>query len=86
MLRHIFVPGAWPLVLTGLRIGFFITFASVLGGETLSSASGIGHAIAHEGDLLEAPPMFAWIAIVLTVTIVLNVVLSVIEKRAVRSS
>jgi ABC-type nitrate/sulfonate/bicarbonate transport system permease component len=86
MLRYIFVPGAWPIVLTGLRIGFFITFASVLGGETLSSASGIGHAIAHEGDLLESPPMFAWIAIVLTVTIVLNLVLSFVEKRAVRSA
>ncbi len=86
MLRYIFVPGAWPIVLTGLRIGFFITFASVLGGETLSSASGVGHAIAHEGDLLESPAMFAWIAIVLSVTIVLNLVLSVVEKRAVRSA
>jgi ABC-type nitrate/sulfonate/bicarbonate transport system permease component len=85
MLRYIFVPGAWPIVLTGLRIGFFIAFASVLGGETLSSASGIGHAIAHEGDLLESPPMFAWIVIVLSVTVVLNLVLSVVEKRAVRS-
>jgi ABC-type nitrate/sulfonate/bicarbonate transport system permease component len=85
MLRYIFVPGAWPIVLTGLRIGFFITFASVLGGETLSSASGIGHAIAHEGDLLESAPMFAWIVIVLSVTVMLNLILSFVEKRAVRS-
>jgi ABC-type nitrate/sulfonate/bicarbonate transport system permease component len=84
-LRYIFVPGAWPIVLSGLRIGFFITFASVLGGETLSSASGVGHAIAHEADLLDSPPMFAWIVIVLAVTIGLNLLLSLIEKRAVRS-
>jgi ABC-type nitrate/sulfonate/bicarbonate transport system permease component len=84
-LRYIFVPGAWPVVLSGLRIGFFITFASVLGGETLSSASGVGHAIAHEADLLDSPPMFAWIVIVLAVTVGLNLVLSLIEKRAVRS-
>jgi ABC-type nitrate/sulfonate/bicarbonate transport system permease component len=86
MLRNIYIPGAWPIVVTGLRIGFFITFASVLGGETLSSASGVGHQIAHEGDLLESPPMFAWIAIVLAVTIVLNLTLSFVEKRAVRSA
>jgi ABC-type nitrate/sulfonate/bicarbonate transport system permease component len=86
LLRHIFLPGAWPVVLSGLRIGFFITFASVLGGETLSSASGVGHQIAHEGDLLESAPMFAWIVIVLTVTVILNLALTVIEKRAVRSS
>ena len=84
-LRHIFIPGAWPVVLSGLRIGFFITFASVLGGETLSSASGVGHAIAHEGDLLDSPPMFAWIAIVLAVSVGLNLALSLIEKRAGRS-
>jgi ABC-type nitrate/sulfonate/bicarbonate transport system permease component len=84
-LRYIFVPGAWPVVLSGLRIGFFITFASVLGGETLSSASGVGHAIAHEADLLDSPPMFAWIVIVLAVTVGLNLVLSLIEKRAVRT-
>lgn len=86
MLRNIYLPGAWPVVLAGLRIGFFITFASVLGGETLSSASGVGHQIAHEGDLLESAPMFAWIAIVLTVTVTLNLLLTVIEKRAVRST
>jgi ABC-type nitrate/sulfonate/bicarbonate transport system permease component len=85
-LRHIYLPGAWPVVLTGLRIGFFITFASVLGGETLSSASGVGHAIAHEGDLLDSPPMFAWIAIVLAVTVFLNLALTELEKRAVRSA
>jgi len=85
-LQHIYLPGAWPVVLAGLRIGFFITFASVLGGETLSSASGIGHAIAHEGDLLETPAMFAWITIVLAVTVMLNLALTLIEKRAVRSS
>jgi ABC-type nitrate/sulfonate/bicarbonate transport system permease component len=84
-LMHIFVPGAWPVVLSGLRIGFFITFASVLGGETLSSASGVGHAIAHEADLLDSPPMFAWIVIVLAVTVGLNLLLTLIEKRAGRS-
>jgi ABC-type nitrate/sulfonate/bicarbonate transport system permease component len=84
-LRYIFVPGAWPVVVAGLRIGFFITFASVLGGETLSSVSGVGHAIAHEADLLDSPPMFAWIAIVLVVSVSLNLLLSLIEKRAVRN-
>ena len=73
------------MVFTGLRIGFFLAFASVLGGETLSSASGVGHAIAHEADLLDSPPMFAWIVIVLAVTVGLNLVLSLIEKRAVRA-
>ena len=48
---------------TGLRIGFFLCFASVLGGETLSSAAGVGHAIAHAGELLEGAQMYAWIVV-----------------------
>jgi ABC-type nitrate/sulfonate/bicarbonate transport system permease component len=70
------------VVITGLRIGFFIAFASVLGGETLSSTAGMGHAIAHEADLLEGPAMYAYIVIVLAVTIALNLVLAQVEKRA----
>ena len=57
--RHVYLPGALPVVVTGLRIGFFICFASVLGGETLSSASGVGHAIARAGELLESAQMYA---------------------------
>jgi ABC-type nitrate/sulfonate/bicarbonate transport system permease component len=82
MLRHIYLPGARPVVITGLRIGFFITSASVLGGETLSSTAGMGHAIAHEADLLDGPPMYAYIVIVLAFTMLLNFVLGEMEKRA----
>ena len=56
--------------------GFFLCFASVLGGETLSSAAGVGYAIAHAGELLESPRMYAWIVLVLATTIVLNVLVS----------
>ena len=35
--RHVYLPAAMPVTLTGLRIGFFICIASVLGGETLAS-------------------------------------------------
>ena len=82
MLRRIYLPGALPIVLGGLRIGFFITFASVLGGETLSSSAGVGYAIAHAGELLESAAMYAWVAIVLAVTIALNIGLTLLERRA----
>jgi len=84
MLRYIYLPGAWPVVISGLRIGFFIAFASVLGGETLSSTAGMGHMIAHEADLLEGPKMYAYIVIVLAVTMLLNAGLAQVEKRAGR--
>jgi ABC-type nitrate/sulfonate/bicarbonate transport system permease component len=80
--RHVYFPGALPVVVTGLRIGFFLCFASVLGGETLSSASGVGHAIAHAGELLEGAQMYAWIVFVLVTTGLLNLIVSTMEARA----
>lgn len=82
--RHVYLPGAFPVVVTGLRIGFFICFASVLGGETLSSAAGVGYAIHHAGELLESAQMYAWIVFVLVVTLVLNLLVGVVETRAQR--
>lgn len=80
--RHVYLPGALPVVVTGLRIGFFLCFASVLGGETLSSAAGVGHAIAHAGELLEGAQMYAWIVFVLVTTGLLNLIVSTLEARA----
>jgi ABC-type nitrate/sulfonate/bicarbonate transport system permease component len=58
-------PAAFPVILTGLRIGFFICFASVLGGETISSVSGVGRNIALAAELMEPARMYAWIAFVI---------------------
>jgi ABC-type nitrate/sulfonate/bicarbonate transport system permease component len=37
MFRHVLLPAALPVILTGLRIGFTVTLLSVLGSETLAS-------------------------------------------------
>ena len=47
--RYVYLPAAMPVTLTGLRIGFVICIASVLGGETLAAAAGIGKSIALVG-------------------------------------
>ena len=66
--RHVLFPAAFPVILTGLRIGFFICFASVLGGETISSVSGVGRNIARKramemlltGEAIDAHTALAW--------------------------
>jgi ABC-type nitrate/sulfonate/bicarbonate transport system permease component len=82
--RHVYLPGALPVVVTGMRIGFFLCFASVLGGETLSSAAGVGYSIAHSAELLEGAQMYAWIVFVLATTAILNLAVSALESRAQR--
>jgi ABC-type nitrate/sulfonate/bicarbonate transport system permease component len=81
MLRHVLFPAAFPVILTGLRIGFFICFASVLGGEAISSASGIGHNIALAAELFEPARMYAWIVCVVVAALALSAGVSAVERR-----
>jgi ABC-type nitrate/sulfonate/bicarbonate transport system permease component len=80
--RHVLIPSAFPVLLNGMRIGFFICFASVLGGETLSSVAGIGRNIATAAELMEPARMYAWIAFVVLTAITLNLLVSGFEKHA----
>jgi ABC-type nitrate/sulfonate/bicarbonate transport system permease component len=80
--RHVLIPSALPVLLNGMRIGFFICVASVLGGETLSSVAGIGRNIALAAELMEPARMYAWIAFVVLTVSMLNLLVSGFEKRA----
>jgi ABC-type nitrate/sulfonate/bicarbonate transport system permease component len=79
-LRHVLMPAALPVVLNGMRIAFFVCFASVLGGETLSAVAGIGRNIALAAELMEPARMYAWIAFVVLTAITLNLFVSGFEK------
>jgi ABC-type nitrate/sulfonate/bicarbonate transport system permease component len=81
LFRHVLFPAAFPVILTGLRIGFFICFASVLGGETISSVSGVGRNIALAAELMEPARMYAWIVFVVLAALVLNALVSALENR-----
>src|SRR5258705_2683797 len=79
--RHVMFPAAFPVMLTGLRIGFFICFASVLAGETISSVAGVGRNIALAAYPFEPARMFAWIVVVIATALVLNTLVSMLEGR-----
>ena len=83
--RHVLLPYAFPVILTGLRIGFFICFASVLGGETLSSVAGVGRNIALAAELMEPARMYAWISFVIFTAISLNMLVTAFENYVARS-
>jgi ABC-type nitrate/sulfonate/bicarbonate transport system permease component len=80
--RHVLIPSALPVLLGGVRIGFFICFAAVLGGETLSSVAGVGRNIALAAELMEPARMYAWITFVVLTALTLNLVLSGFDRRA----
>jgi ABC-type nitrate/sulfonate/bicarbonate transport system permease component len=84
MFRHVLLPAALPLILTGLRIGFTVTLLSILGSETIASLAGLGHRIVHLAEAMETARMFAYIAFVVIIAALLNTAVSSLERRAKR--
>jgi len=80
--RYVYLPAALPVTTTGLRIGFFICIAAVLGAETLASLSGIGKSIALSAELMETARLFAWIGFVVSVSVTLNLMALAVERRS----
>jgi ABC-type nitrate/sulfonate/bicarbonate transport system permease component len=82
--RYVYMPAALPVTFTGLRIGFFICVASVLGGETLAATAGVGRATALAAELMETARLYAWIAFVVCMSVMLNLLALAVETRGER--
>ena len=80
LFRRVLLPGALPVILTGLRIGFFVCFAAVLGGETLASVTGLGHQVASAAQLMDSARMFAWILVVIAISFGLVALAGFLER------
>ena len=84
MFRHVLLPAALPVMLTGLRIGFTVALLSILGSETIASLAGLGHRIVHLAEAMETARMFAYIAFAVAIAATLNTLTSSLERRAKR--
>lgn len=84
MFRHVLLPAAFPVILTGLRMGFTVALLSILGSETIASLAGLGHRIVHLAEAMETARMFAYIAFVVVIAALLNTAVSTLERRAKR--
>lgn len=80
MFRHVLLPAALPIILTGLRIGFTVALLSILGSETIASLAGLGHRIVHLAEGMETARMFAYITFAVAIAALLNAVVTKLEN------
>ncbi len=80
LFRRVLLPAALPQIAAGLRLGFVITFASIIAGEMIASLSGIGHEITYNSEIMEPARMFAFIVLAIAMTVMANALLSVLTK------
>jgi ABC-type nitrate/sulfonate/bicarbonate transport system permease component len=81
MLRRVLFPGAFGIILTGLRIAFIPCFASVLAGEIIASTSGLGHEISYSAAMMEPARMFAYVFVAIIIAALFNFGLTTLEAR-----
>jgi ABC-type nitrate/sulfonate/bicarbonate transport system permease component len=84
LFRHVLVPAALPVILSGLRMGFTIALLSIIGSETIASLAGLGHHIVQLAEGMDMARMFAYIAFVVVIAALLNGVVSTLEARGRR--
>ncbi len=81
LFRYVLLPGAFPVILTGLRMGFTVALLSIIGSETLAALAGLGHRIVQLAEAMEMARMFAYIVFVIAIAAGLNAAVSALEAR-----
>jgi ABC-type nitrate/sulfonate/bicarbonate transport system permease component len=61
-----------------------VALLSIIGSETIASLAGLGHRIVHLAESMEMARMFAYIAFVVAIAAILNLIASVLEARGKR--
>jgi ABC-type nitrate/sulfonate/bicarbonate transport system permease component len=79
LFRYVLLPAAFPIILTGMRMGFTVALLSIIGSETIASLAGLGHRIVHLAEGMEMAPMFAYIVFVVAIAAILNMLVSTLE-------
>ncbi len=82
MFRHVLLPGALPVMLAGLRMGFTVALLSVIASETIASFAGLGHRIVNLAEDMDTARMFAYIVFVIAIVAILNTAVSKLEGRS----
>ncbi|HUB95749.1 MAG TPA: ABC transporter permease [Stellaceae bacterium] len=84
MFWSVMLPAAFPVVITGLRLGLLLAFLSILGSETIASLAGLGHRIVTYAESMDPAKMFAYIFFAVIMAVVLSTAVNYLEARVKR--
>jgi ABC-type nitrate/sulfonate/bicarbonate transport system permease component len=82
--REIVWPSLLPFFFTGLKIAFPRAVSATIVGEFLVSTDGVGHYIEHSRQVSDTTGVFAGIVIAIALVLVLNGLVNLIERWALR--
>ncbi len=81
LLTRVMVPAAFPVLVTGLRLGAVLGLLAVVAGEMLGALEGVGQMLARSVEALVAAEAFAWILVTILMVMLVGGSLSWLERR-----
>lgn len=81
IVRKIVLPGAFPAILSGLRVSISIAIILLVAAEMLGARYGIGSYILEAGSFYDLEKLFAGVAILSLMGLMVNFIIGRIERR-----
>jgi NitT/TauT family transport system permease protein len=81
---HVYIPSLSLWVLSTCRITFGLAFQAAIAAELISSTSGLGYLAAKGQSLFDVNAVYAALAVVIVVAVVVDGGLALVERRATR--
>jgi NitT/TauT family transport system permease protein len=84
MFREITLPGAVPMVFSGLRLGLIYALLGVIGGEIIAAQFGLGQQIAYLAGTFQIDGVFGVLLVLAILGTSLTWLMSALEQRLLR--
>ncbi|MDO1582699.1 ABC transporter permease [Rhizobium oryzicola] len=81
IVRKIVLPGAFPAILSGLRVSISIAIILLVAAEMLGAQYGVGSYILEAGSLYDLEKLFAGVTILSVMGLIVSYVIGLIERR-----
>lgn len=81
MLRHVIIPGALPIIFSGLRLALGTALIVVVAVEFIRSQTGVGFLVFYHWQILVVDKMYAGLIVVMALGVLLTAALQWIERR-----
>lgn len=79
----VILPAALPSIFTGLKVALALSWAVVVAAELVGAQKGLGYMINNAAMLFQIPIVFIGIVLIGMIGLLMNLALSLIEKRTV---
>jgi NitT/TauT family transport system permease protein len=84
VIRKIVIPSVFPYLMLGLRLGLPKTVTGAIVGEFVAAKAGLGYYVHKAASMFDPAGIFAGIALLLVLTMVLSTLFDLVERRALK--